>query len=517
MTFFIALFIILMQFLWKYVDDLVGKGLEWHVILQLLFYASATFVPLALPLAILLSSLMTFGNMGEHFELVALKSSGISLQKFMRPLIIMVVVICLLAFFFSNYILPIANLKMGSLLYDVREQKPALNIKEGVFYKGIENYVIKVGKKDSDGEGIHQIMIYDHSQRMGNINLTYAESGRMKTTDDKKYLVFTLYKGYNYSEKVDLHNPYGVKPLQRIYFDEQVRKFDLSSFAMNRTSEDFFKDNYQMLNLRQLKSGMDSLNIQLNKKHDEFHMSLTNRYFFLTHADLPPDSMPDEQQRQEEAQQLKPVESQQTTFTPPGKTSFFAKHLNNNNSKTESHIQNTLILAADSIKSFDAFIKMFPREERQRIVESALDASRSNKDYTYYAHEDMWGRQKIIFRHEIEWHRKFTLSIACLILFFIGAPLGAIIRKGGFGLPVVISVLFFVIYHVISITGEKFVRTGVLPAWQGMWVASAILFPIGIILVLKATSDSPILDKDSYYKLFKWVATHIKPLLKSKS
>ena len=194
MTFFIALFIILMQFLWKYVDDLVGKGLEWHVILQLLFYASATFVPLALPLAILLSSLMTFGNMGEHFELVALKSSGISLQKFMRPLIIMVVVICLLAFFFSNYILPIANLKMGSLLYDVREQKPALNIKEGVFYKGIENYVIKVGKKDSDGEGIHQIMIYDHSQRMGNINLTYAESGRMKTTDDKKYLVFTLYK-----------------------------------------------------------------------------------------------------------------------------------------------------------------------------------------------------------------------------------------------------------------------------------------------------------------------------------
>ncbi len=507
MTFFIALFIILMQFLWKYVDDLVGKGLEWQVILQLLFYASATFVPLALPLAILLSSLMTFGNMGEHFELVALKSSGISLQKFMRPLIILVLFICMLAFYFSNNVLPYANLKMGALLYDVREQKPALNIKEGVFYKGIENYVIKVGKKDKDGVGIHNIMIYDHTQRQGNVNLTYAKSGRMETTEDKKYLVFTLYEGYNLSEKVDMRKFEVTRPLQRIYFDEQIRKFDLSSFAMTRTSEDFFKDNYQMLNLKQLQNSIDSLNLQLRDRYLDFFNSLTKRYFYLSNYDVHPDSMPDEQQTQEQTQELKPAITQNSDIQNHTRPPSFMKHIinesidavkeneNENISNTSAHLS--------TLDNLDNILSIFSKDEQRRIIEASLDGARSNKDYTYYASEDLWGRQRVIFRHEIEWHRKFTLSIACLLLFFIGAPLGAIIRKGGFGLPVVISVLFFVIYHVISITGEKFVRTGVIPAYEGMWLASMVLLPIGVFFVVKATSDSPLFDMDTYIKIFR--------------
>lgn len=507
MTFFIALFIILMQFLWKYVDDLVGKGLEWHIIVQLLFYASATFVPLALPLAILLSSLMTFGNLGEHFELVALKSSGISLQKFMQPLIIMVVAICILAFYFSNNILPVANLKMGSLLYDVREQKPALNIKEGVFYKGIENFVIKVGKKDKDGVGIHNVMIYDHSQRLGNINLTYARSGRMETTEDKKYLVFTLYEGFNHSEKFDVRQPHSIKPLQRVNFKEQVRKFDLTSFAMTRTSEDFFKDNYQMLNLNQLQMSIDSLENTLNVRHEEFYKNLNLRYFYFANYEVPADSFPDQQQISEQAPHIPPALSEDTMPKPfrPAK-SFMGRVIDASADVTEPEPEPQPVDPSTDFsgdKTINDVLASFSKDERLRIVESALDAARSNKDFAYYANEDLWGRQRVIFRHEIEWHRKFSLSIACLLLFFIGAPLGAIIRKGGFGLPVVISVLFFVIYHVTSITGEKFVRTGVIPAWQGMWIASAVLLPIGIFLIMKATSDSPLLDMDTYIKMFK--------------
>ena len=514
MTFFIALFIILMQFLWKYVDDLVGKGLEWHIILRLLFYASATFVPLALPLAILLSSLMTFGNLGEHFELVALKSSGISLQKFMMPLIILVIFISLSAFYFSNNILPIANLKMGALLYDVREQKPALNIKEGIFYKGIENYVIKVSKKDPDGIGIHNIIIYDHSQRLGNINITYANSGRMETTENKKYLVFTLYKGFNYSEKVDLRVMESIRPLQRIYFDQQVRKIDLSSFTMNRTSEEFFKDNYQMLNLKQLQNSMDSLNKVLVSRYDEFNKSLLNRYFYYKNYDVSKDSMPAKQEIAEQEQHLRPNIPNQAVKEPQPKPSInHLLHTGMEPVKDKVNIPEKKSIKLDSLKSIDDLLTAFPKGEQLRIIEAALDGARSNKDYTFYGNDDLFAREKVIFRHQIEWHRKFTLSIACLILFFIGAPLGAIIRKGGFGLPVVISVLFFVIYHVASITGEKFVRTGVLPAYEGMWLASAILFPIGIFLTVKATSDSPLLDTDTYLKLLR----KIKSLFKFKT
>jgi len=510
MTFFIALFIILMQFLWKYIDDLVGKGLEWHIIMKLLFYASATFVPLALPLAILLSSLMTFGNLGEHFELVALKSSGISLQKFMRPLFVFVGLISLTAFYFSNNVLPVANLKMGALLFDVREQKPALNIKAGEFYRGIENYIIKIGTKDKDGVGINDIMIYDHTQRLGNINLTYAKSGRMETTGDKRYLVFTLNEGFNVSEKVDVRRVDNIRPLQRVYFKEQVRKFDLSSFAMRRTSEEFFKDNYQMLNLNQLETSIDSLNAIVYGKHQDFSVNLRNRYFYYTTYD----SVFVETNKHEEI----PLEDTPKDIPIKKDTIFRGSATFKKPWLAESHLQNaheieavkekdftdkTVIAKIDKLNSIDSLLMLFPENERKRIIESALDAARSNKDYVYYSGEELWGRKRVVIRHEIEWHRKFTLSIACLLLFFIGAPLGAIIRKGGFGLPVVISVLFFVIYHVTSITAEKFVRTGVIPAYEGMWVASAVLLPIGIFFVIKATSDSPLLDTDTYVKLFR--------------
>ncbi|MFA5781276.1 MAG: LptF/LptG family permease, partial [Bacteroidales bacterium] len=284
MTFFIAVFILLMQFLWKYIDDLVGKGIEWTIIAQLLFWASTTMIPLALPLAILLSSIMTFGNLGEHYELVALKSAGISLQKIMMPLIVVTVLISISAFYFSNNVLPYANLKMGSLLYDVREQKPALNVKEGIFYNGIDDYVIKVGKKDSDGKTLRNIMIYDHSSRMGNTNLTVAETGTMEMTVDKRYLIFTLLNGINYYESADRQRTKTNHPFQRTKFKEEFRRFDLSAFTLTRTNEEFFKDNYQMMNVKQLKATRDSLKKRLDTLKIKYLATMNNNlYYFNTY------------------------------------------------------------------------------------------------------------------------------------------------------------------------------------------------------------------------------------------
>jgi lipopolysaccharide export system permease protein len=446
MTFFISLFILLMQFLWKYIDDLVGKGLEWYIVGELLFYASATFVPLALPLAILLSSIMTIGSLGENYELVALKSAGISLVRVMWPLVVISLFFVVAAFYFSNNILPIANLKMGSLLYDVRQQRPAFNILEGIYYKGIDNYVIRVESKEGDGSILKRIKIYNHSQRRGNTNVTIAEWGTMEMTEDKSHLVLTLYNGSNFEDVEPRDSRDRSRPFQRTHFEEQVRMFDLSGFALERTDEGLFRSHFRMLNINQLIHFEDSLTNVINEKKKELlYASFHGLYYYNLI-----DSAGREKLNVRENAASLPIERLEHTYI-------------------------------------------------QRIaVDHALNAVRQLKESTLFAHEDMRMRQRNLARYQIEFHRKFTLSFACLILFMIGAPLGAIIRKGGFGLPVVVSVLFFVLFHIMSITGEKFVREGVLEAWQGMWGASLILMPIAVVLTIQATTDSSLMDMDSY-------------------
>lgn len=449
MTLFIAIFVLLMQWLWKYIDDLVGKGLELTLLAQLLFWASTTMIPLALPLAILLSSIMTFGNLGEHYELVALKASGISLQKIMSPLIVTTIFICVAAFYFSNNLLPYANLKMGSLLYDVREQKPALNIKEGVFYSGIDDFVIKVGSKDKDGVTVYNIMIYDHRERTGTSNLTLAEKGTMEMTADKRYLIFTLTNGINYYENRQSKNSGATHPLQRTKFKEEFRRFDLSGFAMTRTNEEFFKDNYQMMNISQLEFMRDSLSKKLDTLKRRYTVTIDNSLFY---------------------------------------TNKYCK-------KDSAFTDTSKALAGD-------FLDNFSEKDRQLVMERAMGLARGVKDHVFYYNSSIKGQTKFMNRHDIEWHRKFTLSVACLVLFFIGAPLGAIIRKGGMGLPVVVSVIFFVIFHVVSFTCEKMVRESVMPAYEGMWIPSLLFLPLGIFLTYKATSDSSLFDVYSYLRFF---------------
>lgn len=442
LTFFISLFILVMQFLWKYIDDLVGKGLEWHVVAQLLFYASTTFVPLALPLAILLSSLMTFGNFGERYELVAMKSAGISLSTIMKPLVVLSVIISIGAFFFSNNILPISNLKFKSILYDVRQQKLALNIREGIFYNDIEGYVMRIGKKESDGKTIRDVIIYDHTGKSGNTNVTKAEWGKMIQSDDGNFLELTLFNGYNYDEKIDRRNE-AKRPFQRTYFSEQYRRFDLSDFRMMRTNENLFRNHYQMLNLEQLELSTDSLKKELVTKKENFSKAAELNYSFFQKAD-------------------------------------------------------SVLPLHDSIQVTERLYALngMSKDEKVQAVERALNTARNARNNAEYEKNDINERLVLIRKHEVEWHLKFTLSFACLVLFFIGAPFGAIIRKGGLGLPLVIAVIFFVIYHVLSMTGKKSVISGGLDPVLGMWLSSLVLLPVGILFTIKATNDSPLFDVD---------------------
>ena len=441
-TFFIAIFLLLMQFLWKYIDDLVGKGLEFIQIAELIFYASARFVPLALPIAMLLASVMVFGKLGENYELIALKSSGISLIRILFPLTIFVIIISYCSFLFSNYVMPIANLKNGSMIYDIQKKKPALNIKEGIFYKEIEGFSIKVAEKDPDGKTLKDIIIYDHTAKNGNDKVIISESGIMQLTKDEKYLELILYNGHSYIDiaenKRKRENPY-----RTTHFKEDLIRFDLSSFSTINNSEALYKGHYAMLSNLQLATAIDSLTIKYEEREITFTKNITDKY---------------------------------TT-----------------NSEIDSVIEITPFKKIKIKQQYDIAINK---------LQTLKSITKSNKD-------DLEYRKIIITKHNIEWHRKISLAVACLLLFLIGAPLGAIIRKGGFGLPVLVSVFFFLIYHVLSMIGEKSAKDLSMQAYEGMWLANKVFVPIALFLIYKAKNDVQLFD-------FSPLLKRINPLLKKK-
>ena len=437
------MFILLMQFIWKYIDDFMGKGLDAHVIAELLFYASANIVPMALPLAVLLSSIMTFGNLAEHYELAAMKSSGLSLFRIMNPLIIFIILLSGGAFYFQNNISPAANLRFKSLLWDITQTKPALELKNGVFYNGIEGYSIRVMEKSKDGKELKDVLIYNNTeQNSGNRSVVRADHGRMEKTADGHYLVLTLYDGVSYNEVGNLRE-YRSSPHPEIKskFKKDVLRFDLSGFGLNRTDEKLWKNHMQMLSMGQLNTVIDSLQKQTREREQDYH-----RYLLR--------------------------------LTPPADSLF---HLH------KKHPQ-SLTAIFDSLGTF----------AQRRTLSVAINLTRNASNYVQRSGEDLRDRDLYIAKHRIEWHRKLTLSFACIVLFFIGAPLGAIIKKGGLGLPVVFSVIFFLIFHVLSITGEKMVSTGVLIPVAGMWLSSMVLFPISLFLTYKAANDASLFDRDAY-------------------
>lgn len=433
-TFFIAIFLLLMQFLWKYIDDLVGKGLDFIQIAELLFYASARFVPIALPIAMLLSSVMVIGKLGENYELVALKSSGISLLRTLFPLLIFVVILSYGSFLFSNYVMPIANLKNGSMIYDIQKKKPALNIKEGIFYKDIEGFSIKIAKKDSDGKTLKDIIIYDHTSKNGNDKVIIAKSGIMQLTKDEKFLELILYNGHSYIDITDnkqkKNNPY-----RTTHFKEDLIRFDLSSFSIIGNSEELYKGHYAMLSNKQLTTAIDSLQNNAQERRETYSKKITEKYNSKATID---------------------------------------------SSKSLISLNKTQIL-----QQYDIAINKI------KTLESLTKSNKNDLEY----------REVIITKHQIEWHRKISLAVACFLMFLIGAPLGAIIRKGGFGVPVLVSVLFFVLYHILNTIGEKSAKELSMQAYEGMWIANLVFLPIGIFLIYKAKNDKQIFD---FSPIFKW-------------
>lgn len=460
MTFFICLFIVLMQFLWRYIDDLVGKGLSIDVIAELFFYAALTMIPMALPLAVLLASLMTFGNLGERFELTAMKAAGVSLLRAMKPLTWLMVFIGIGAFFFQNNVLPVAQTKMWTLLYSMRQKSPEVEIPEGVFYDQIPGYNLYVDHKNNKTGVLYDLMIYNMSSGFENATTILADSGRLAFTTDKTHLYLHLWQGESFENLREVTTGAGSVPYRRESFAEKelLMPFDAN---FNRLDEQGMRSQYVGKNFSELRATIDSVNIIIDSLGRTFGTELrAQQHFGISQTPQPATPLPSSGIKRPEAN--------------------IPEHYNIDSlfrgatSATEASYLTQAVNAAERQRQELEF-KAFPLEEELKTVR----------------------------RHGIELMRKFTLSFACLIFFFIGAPLGAIIRKGGLGTPLVISVFLFIVYYIIDNTGYKLARDGRWEVWQGMWLSSAILLPLGIFFTYKAVNDSAVFNADAYREFFK--------------
>ena len=477
MTFGICLFIVLMQFLWRYIDDMVGKGLGIPVLGEMFFYAALFLLPMALPLAILLASLMTFGNLGERLELLAMKSAGVSLIHIMRPLIITIVFISIGAFFFQNNAMPVVQVKLYSLLYSMRQKSPELDIPEGVFYGEITGYNVYVKEKNNQTGLLKDVMIYDYSKGFNNARVILADSGRLKTSADKLFLVLSLFNGESFENlsegQTGSNNRKTAVPYRRETFST---KDILIGFDANftRTDESFMQNQYMGKQLKDLQTSIDSMTVRL----DSIKAINSKNVYDMSYK---------------------------KTFSKPKRELSQQAETGTGNTATANDAYSLTKISNEPVKiiNFDSLYKAeAPSGQAALLVRAKSNIESVKADY-YFKAATLGDEAYKVRRHLTEWHKKFTLSFACMVFFFIGAPLGAIIRKGGLGMPVVISVILFIFYYIIDNIGFKMARDGIWEAWEGMWLSSAILAPLGIFLTYKAVNDSVILNADTYLNAIK--------------
>ena len=466
MTFVICLFLVLMQFLWKYIEDMVGKGLDMRVLGEMFLYASLNLIPLALPLSILLASIMVFGNLGERLELLAIKSAGVPLLKTMKPLIILIVFISIGAFFFQNYAMPKIQVKFYSLLISIRQKSPELDIPEGVFYKEIDNYNIFVERKNRKTGMLYDVMIYDVSKGFNSMAVIVCDSASMKLSEDKLSLAFTMFNGQQFqnfqSDNIGTQRasnefvPYSREDFKKkqmlIPFDANFNRMEDSALEESSGS------NWVSKNSAELRFSIDSMNHKIDSMNvlDRTQMKKYSHLSFRNSYDTDKDSI-------------------------------------------------QLLAQSADIAPIDTIFNNEPLDIKASILRNAATKAENNNNEFLFRSMSKVTTQKTINRHWVEWHRKFTLSFACFIFFFIGAPLGSIIRKGGLGMPIVISVILFIIYYILDNVGYKMTRDGVWIHWVGMWFSSFVLFPLGIFLTYKAMNDSVILNADAYLEFIKKV------------
>lgn len=467
MTFLICIFILLMQFLWMHVKDLVGKGISVGVLAEFFLYAFFTMVPLGLPLAILLASLMTFGNLGESFELTAMKAAGISLFRIMRPLIVFIAFICVGAFFFSNTVLPMAQTKLWALIFSLRQKSPELDIPVGEFYSGIDGMTVYVRERDE--RLLKNLMIYDFSAGFNNATVMTADSGYVQLTGDNKYLLLTLFDGETFENLKEQkgNKTQGSIPYRRETFRKKEILIDFDS-DLNRYDESILKDQHVSKDAKMLVASIDSVNKILDIKLEQQGQEILRRNYL---------------------------------------------------GRESGEERNT---AADTIAAafacdIDSMFFGLSQEDMEYAMSQAVARAKEKKDQIQY--NKIMVNDSIVYvrRHWIELHRKFTLSFACLIFFFIGAPLGAIIRKGGLGMPAVVSVMMFVVYYIIDNTGYKMAREGLWPVAEGMWLSSAVLLPIGIFLTWKAAVDATLFSSDQYKKVFENIKNKIAAVVRKRT
>ncbi len=430
-TFLVSLFIFELQFIWLYIDDLLGKDLEFLVILKLLVFASARIVNMALPLAVLMSSIMTIGALSEHNELTAMKSAGISLNKIFRPLILFISVIALSAFVFANNIWPVANLKFRTLLFSIVQQKPALNLEEGTFYNGIEGISIRVNKKDPESGILKDVLIYDHRDPgRGSKSVIRAESGIMEQTDDKRWLILTLNNGHTYDEVEEKNKRVKKYPAIQSHFKEMTMRIDISSLFFNKDDEEVFKNAYEMMTILQLDHALDGFKV-----------------------------------KEDSLRQL---------------------WVNNNTKKLRLSEDEKKVNPSGEQKSM---MEQLPISIQYQVASLAMDETRKDVVQMQKAKIELEENKRLENRHRIEWHRKFFLAISCWVLFFIGAPLGAILRKGGLGLPSVIALLLFIVFEVLTIAGEKMTKAFIVEPWLGIWLSTIVMAPVCFVLMHNANRE----------------------------
>ena len=451
-TFFICLFIFMMQFMWRYVDELIGKGLTLDVLAHFFYYAGLTLMPMSLPLAILLASLITFGNLGERFELLSMKAAGIPLVRILRPLIIFNSLLCVGSFYFQNVTGPESQKKLSSLIYSMKQKSPELEIPEGIFYSEIPGYNIFVEKKGKENGMLYGVMIYSTTDGYEDAQIVLADSAELQTTADEKHLMLTMYAGERFRNMQAQGNMMARTnvPYMRETF---IKEIDLIPFDSNFDMMDanLFSRNAQTKNLKEIEAGIDSL---------EHRSDSTGRALF--------------------------------------------SYLQNS-----TYRRRTGVKKEDSLKiinqtvSFDTVYSKLSTEQQQNIMRSAMQKSTvATNEYEFRGliSKDI---DQSMRTHWVEWHKKFTLSLACLFFFFIGAPLGAIIRKGGLGVPVVVSVAIFIFYYIVNVSGEKMAKSGEWVPWFGEWLSSMVLCPIGIFLTYKANKDSAVFNIEAYVSVIR--------------
>lgn len=449
LTFFIVSFIFLMNFLWRYIDDLAGKGLGLDVILELMWYAMVTTIPMALPLSTLFAAIMTMGNLGENNELLAMKSAGISLPRILLPLVVLVFFVGIGSFFASNNLVPYAWRQMQSILYDIRKQKQTLEFQDGAFFNGIDDMSIRVGHQDQRTGLLNNILIYDtRDTRKGTMSTTIADSGYIRLSDDKKYLLVKLYHGERY-ETTRNYQWYEGSQLTHQTFGVQDAVIPMEGFDFERSNSDF--GGSQTKRIDRLERDIDSLNTIVGRDMAQAYEPLL-RTNLLRHDPYVMGML----------DSVKTDYSYREPFDPQGR-----------------------------IDSMDL-------TEKKILLNNALQRARTGGGQSNYEEVVVKSNLTELYRNQIEWHRKVSLPVSIMIFFLIGAPLGAIIRKGGLGMPVVVSVLFFVVYYIISMSGEKMARDGSLSAFGGMWLSAAILLPIAVYLIYKSTNDSNLFNMDWY-------------------